>query len=832
MLHSSIRIFCVLALLSANTLGQIVTDPLHDHKNTPRLSAGRLNKLHVSWFYKTTLTSRHGLILKAVCNGDNDTGILVASGGRAYFNDDSPQAGGNGRGSFISLSGGPAPVSYDVYVFSMRRATSYAVVSWGNSLTAFMHLLAQDHFGGALVDVGPLRNGDFLEVQSGRPHDEEFETNNPYDTQMALFDADDNNQPLLYNDDRSEDYRDPRITISDNNWTGGRNLALIGKKHRAGASPTGVEIMADLIHGPLNAELLSASFPTTGGAGNQLTLGAGRYYAWVYAATNSPVGHRFPAANPASKMPDDICLSGSEYSRGTLNHPAFKLRAEAFNLHNGWQPLGQTRRIPLAALGTGVGEGWNLFLVEVQLARSTAVRLVTDEETSGTSFFNQWRVMRNPDASELLVATYNILFRDDYHEAKTRNASNLLATRGTVLPGQLRVEERPDQAPWQWEADIIGLQELKKTGDCDLPDDPGSCFAYADDFRDEANLRGPRWWNYVKGRDEEFTWPVGTLGLGPLFVASNVTPAVGSIWFGTAAKQYASCSGPGDYAECQLEGYGGVRPATNFTIPARTAARRYGSSADRPIAAFNLHLEYADKDSHTRLKEIRSLISTIDRLLEKDPDAFNSDRNNPDRRHPKFYQNRIVVLGDFNIHSHICGEHYWIVNELRKHFGYAVDVSQGGDLTGDNHFGMHDHLGVLGADGVPDPYQSYADWRDWPNFTSQSIFPWWATSHRDRDFTTQKNSRDERYDGIILVGKGWAYDDPVRSYMIMSDRDDVSPLNPYGGGVEMWRGANLVTDGGNNYAPNYSLGYGTTAGKPALHSDHLPVGVKLRVFVR
>jgi hypothetical protein len=163
-------------------------------------------------------------------------------------------------------------------------------------------------------------------------------------------------------------------------------------------------------------------------------------------------------------------------------------------------------------------------------------------------------------------------------------------------------------------------------------------------------------------------------------------------------------------------------------------------------------------------------------------------------------------------------------------FGYAVDVSQAGNLAGlDAEFGMHDKSGQLSASGVPRLYQSIDQWRASPDYSSNSLFPWWSSTYRGQGW--QKNGKGERLDAIFLVGKGWAYDDPVRQYMVMSDTTDRSPLNPGGGGVEMWDEVNEL---GNydSYRPNYDAGEGTRAGTAALRTDHLPVGARLRIFKR
>jgi hypothetical protein len=245
---------------------------------------------------------------------------------------------------------------------------------------------------------------------------------------------------------------------------------------------------------------------------------------------------------------------------------------------------------------------------------------------------------------------------------------------------------------------------------------------------------------------------------------------------------------------------------------------------------FNVHLEYSEKDSDTREKELRSLMSTLDRLLEKDPDAFNSNTANPDRKEPLFYANRAILFGDSNILPHKCGEHYWFVEALRKHYGYAVDVAMAATWnTTTGTMGMHDRMGQYGPGDIPNPFQQSSSWKTSPDHTSASVYPWWAATYRGK--TGGLTGTGDRHDAIILIGKGWAYDDAVRDYKVMSDRSKVSPNNPSGGGVEMWRGGDSVTDGA-GYAPNHDLGYGTTAGKPALHTDHRPITATLRIFVR
>jgi hypothetical protein len=127
---------------------------------------------------------------------------------------------------------------------------------------------------------------------------------------------------------------------------------------------------------------------------------------------------------------------------------------------------------------------------------------------------------------------------------------------------------------------------------------------------------------------------------------------------------------------------------------------------------------------------------------------------------------------------------------------------------------------------------------------SRALHPWWASTGRTK--TSTMNENGERYDMIFLVGRGWAWDDPVLEYKIMVDRN----MNNYSSGslsdnsgraVEMWRpddcNSGSVYDAGmsgyvagKSYAPSWDLGCGTGPGKPAPHTDHRPVGVRLRVW--
>src|SRR5688572_4451153 len=99
-------------------LGIMPTAAHADFNLVPVMSSGRLSRLPVSWFETSTFRSSTGLAVRTICSGDNDTGIVVRTDSNTYFNDDSTQAGGNGRGSYVNVP--PIPhvpaITYTVHV--------------------------------------------------------------------------------------------------------------------------------------------------------------------------------------------------------------------------------------------------------------------------------------------------------------------------------------------------------------------------------------------------------------------------------------------------------------------------------------------------------------------------------------------------------------------------------------------------------------------------------------------------------------------------------------------------------------------------------------------
>jgi len=967
--------------------GPVTTDRFEKHAEYDPMP-GRLGKLPASYLFRESFTASgaHRFRIMTICPTDGDTGIIVhdQASNRTFYNDngdpvDQHAVGSNGTGSFVDAGARETSNTYVVYVFSKRRATSFCRIRYSTNGSSWINYEGNDwrwmavtvprsssgfyrEFGGTLVKTGPLRPGDFLEVQTAPG------ASPAHATHMALFQisaAAPNTTGTsvdgapTYAGRQSQSDIDPRINVDkETRFLADNNYVIVGKvENFAGKPPQNdplsvvsrvskqdVEVFVDLIRGPLDEGLVGSpgSYPAlacSNGAcvGEWRTLPMGRYYAWIYAKTAKPVGHISRTDNAASAYgthrmranggiwfetthegPSTYEENGGCYGefdknakfgwRGVPNQNALKLHVEYKTGVNSVVTRA-TRAIPLGAFGGRDGDGWNLFMMELRIdspnAATFAFRLRTSDHANvGLTFFPEWRYRRNIDASEMKLVSWNAWFKhDQYDNAKFKNAADLFATRGTVwnigdparattvpatFPPTFRVEERADQAPFQWDADIVGLQEVRKFGD-----NPAgfSHFDRAEIFETEAASRSSMGWSFVRSKGEQYDYPCGfgylstCYGgpLNPLFFNTHVRPQSGPYFSaaakkathvvnGSAVKNCDDMGGHASAASCHLAGdrsgdipgmkgdgdegclgdgagYSDCYDLSNYAAAGKAAARRYSgtptvTSADRPLAVFNVHLEYNYPDSDDRYMEVKSLIDIVKSMMAKEPQAFNNSRS----RDPFHYQNRFVILGDTNISSHACGEHYVLTRLLREHFGYAVDVAMAAPGSIEKNLAMHDR-GVYNPNSLlPVPFRSFASWLDMPDAQqfAQTEYPFWSRTFRGKTSKEFTNTLDgERHDIIWLVGRGWAYDDPVLSYKVMSDSTRVTPMNPSGRGVEMWAGTDGDAGGGINdgsqgsvrdgsplgYAPNYSL-TGRQRGKPALHSDHRPVGARVRIFTR
>jgi hypothetical protein len=481
-----------------------------------QLNTGRMTKIPVSWCgrYQVTISGAHQALFRAVCldaetdAGACDTGLLVTYGSRTLYNNNAADPVGRGTGkagSLINVPSQSASMVYTVLVFSQVRATSRTTVDYSLNNGATWARLSGTlpiETRGTLVSVGPLQNGDGLEVQSrgALALDD--------DTHMVLFSPDNSSlKPAITSLDASGTDFDPRIAITTTNWASPNNYVLLSKSQRHPFTPSGVETRVDLLHLPLS-QAYSVSRTACGGSCSA-ALQPGRYLVYVFATIDRPVGWYGPDPSTqhlSGNMPvldADGCpndgrdhYGDATWYRGQPNDFALTMRVER-QVTKGWM-LEQSRRIPRGAFGAGPGHGWNKFAMEVQVDLPATYRVVATALVPGVTLFGEWRYERNPEATELKAVSYNTLynsldvFTDYYDNNKYKNVANLLGTRGSIFPLAFRVEERPDQAPFQWEADVLALQEVMKGPDDNSPgdeyDDPVLSYAIMSDSNYESPM--------------------------------------------------------------------------------------------------------------------------------------------------------------------------------------------------------------------------------------------------------------------------------------------------------------------------------------------------------
>ena len=837
------------------------------------LLSGHHAKLPVSWYFTGTKTvgtinsGAHTFGVKTFeCSGD--TGIFVrgetATGGfkGAWYNDDAP-AGSGGTGGSSPEKGSEVTAqsagftNFTVHVFSQTRATARCSLWYRIDNSGWTYWTSED-FGGALVELGKMRAGDFVEVHTD---DNGGAAGSENDTQMVVFDLqlpqtpvagvtyNGPNQPLV-NDNQSSTNRDPRVQIpagTGSIWSFARPFALIGKTSRT-HTVRGVETNVEVLRGPLN-EVVTDTLSRTG----TITLEPGRYTLWLEASTDSPVGSLRFNDNPNSALTrpgfcdtetEDFDSKVKAFHRGQLNQGAFTMAVQ--RVEGGVPPASilldngkQERKVPLGAFGS---EGQlHRFAVSFDVASSGTYQLRLTGINSHISFDPAIHIRRNVDSTELKVASLNMYYHNiSVNEPK--NVADLLGTRGTVYADSFKVEERPDQAPYQWQADVVALTEVH-------PDHPEDF----SEFRDEAQLRNAPRWAYRNAINEE-GFNGANVGRGGVLVSEHYWPSSSdpnSIGHSDAALLNAGCGFLTPSQGCPVWD-DGDSTRHKHVIPARLRVSRQSPTADRPITVVQVHL-HTDQGSaqKDRFKEVGSIEGRISEMMatscpncQNNARAFNRE-NNPD---PRAGGTRVILVGDFNTYNHHCGEVYYLLRRLREKFGYAVDVALAADGSVDNSFGMHNY-GALTQDGAPVPWEMSSQWSGLPvtdprkwllpsRDNTTDTFPWWSRSFRNN--TASPGDGSDRPDMVILVGRGWELDDPVRSYAVMQDNDKENPFavrdaeGKVLGGVEMFHfdssGAGGVPDSGLNYNPNYSVGAGTGPGRAALQTDHRPILARLRVL--
>ncbi len=937
------------------------------------LTYGRLHDVPVSSFYKTTKTigGSHSFSAKVSCTasaGDltPDPALLVVVKGtdgspaRTLFNAEALCLSGCTTPPLSAwVFAGPrtTTTTYELYAFSQKRSTAPCDIFFNatGSASSWTKINgAPVELGGTLVRVGALSSAnDFLEVQT--PSDGTDVNEN---TKMLFFDlglAPSNCRATPYAQcagvnapvqalDRSGTDLDPRVQPATAcgrgcPWEGTENYVLLGKEATSWTANEGVETRVDLVKGPLEQELGAALTPPGAWEPTPLALPRGTYLTYAYAQIADPVGSTAQTPNPVDGLPNvcqdfdpssgnEVTPTGELYLRGRLNQDNVLSLKLGKLVGMTWVTISE-RQISRGAFGGAGTDGWERFTMPLDTSlhpdATQFTLLATPAGGAGVTLYPTWYAVRNPDATEVKLVTYNQMGDDPDTQAhfdnKFKNAADLFACRGQIDRANLRVVENLDQARFQWDADVVAMQEVPREPTWDPGCGGAGTSYYPRLFREVAEGAGSSRWAYAFDWDEQW-WGCSFYGVHDpgeqvTFVRDSWNPDDGML-FRSSATLYAGCdsSTGGSAAIGEPSPYrGGPQPGSchvntcvncetanvdveTYSLPARIAAQRgigtagFTPSADRPIAVFNYHPWH--KGRANRRATLDDLIGHVKRLLLEQPDAFNraphvfgvTDQ-------PKYAGNRFILVGDFNLSGHSCGEHYALLRRLREEFGYALDVSLAVDGSGAKQLGQHDlgtgttELAHFPSGVVPNalsllphgvrltalryiyggsPEQEVGSWDDWnpegprhvgdnddvlPAPDGFAHYPWWSRTYRGT--TSANNGGSTRLDAIMLVGKGWAYDDPVQAYRVLWDShvsiaamgQTPNPASgtPHADCVEQWDdgaagagGSGSCLDGGRaSYRPRFDLNGSATppvAGAPALHSDHKPVGVRLRVWNR
>jgi hypothetical protein len=597
-------------------------------------------------------------------------------------------------------------------------------------------------------------------------------------------------------------------------------------------------------------------------------LPRGRYYASLSAGAN-PVGSVKGPLHSAEDLGTDGEDDCPDRPRGQGNDRAFTaiLRRDGVAVAR--------RLVPRGLFGADPDVDRSQIIFEVDADGTSRYALDVEDAARDVRFSGGWRFIRNPDVNEIKVVTWNFYYKA-YQEneaariAILKNAVDLLATQGDIDPVRGTIVERPDQAPWQWDADVVAFQEFWRTT-------APHVFA-------RLAVRSPYEWVHINANTEISEHATGNTNVfyGPVFVNDLVRPENGIKFSDKQLDDRGSdgrCNSRYEEAAPDFACPLGFYNAASFNlysraVPARLRARRsLGTNAatDRPVAFFNWHLFFEPKAFDQRATNVDNLIKSIKYLMVRPADgnfaagacAFNKECAND----PKHRTNRIIIVGDSNMKSHQCGEFAWTLERLRAEFGYAVDASAAVVDPMNRTFDMHwsgasltnSNTSIWGTcrekngpwsktvnadgeeNGCPFQFQHRTNFNDAIDFTTKSWYPWWAATTQDQNDSSKGGGR---MDVVLLVGRGWADDDPVLTYRVMAHHGEPSPMNGMlGGGVEIGfdpascegpvRDEPCVDDKPCNYAPNVPITHcGTHPGAPAIRSDHIPTGARLRIWGR
>lgn len=821
--------------------------------------------------YKTMTLSGHTARFATSCADWSDGGALNVSDASMFvvvrdaagnfvktlYNDDSTLAGGNGKGAYIEHTGVTAGTyRYTVYAYSNLLNTAYCQVRFStDSLppSSGQVIAGYQQIGGTLVAVSGVYSGETFEIQTPGVNwfGEAVPTGETQlHTRLVLFNYNHPDTsggwkaPVIGGTVSAGDH-DAKLQVTDGEHLNSDNFLLVGKKwNGATGAPADTVVRVDL-HRPQN--------PPTVLTGNGSSFDPyriylpGRYTFAIDAWVDHALGDLGAGDNKIDTDHGDVL-------RGKLNGPAFMFEVQKGPTAALGTRAAPQRRIALGAFGSQGADRPHRFFIEFEVNDPNGEYfgpVVSAVQPGVHVVFDSYVSQRNAEAATLRIAEANMLYYTlDFdtdmgqvtNHVEYKNIADLLGPRGNIAPG-FGFADPGVRGPFQWNSDIVNLTEMgegsNSYGDqCDGDDDTNEACGMKDAYLDVARSSDSRDWGHIHGRTEEFAATFD--GGGAVFAAGSALP--GWVEQGMKLTSYPAGS---DEGECHVSGQQfDCAMSDDWTfytyrfLPAAVTAR---SSLGQPILIVQAHLA-ADPEHHLdRRDQVASMTAMLAQMVEEQGSVVNRTVSSGGAA-PDAPNNRLILTGDMNLYGHSWGEHYELLRTLRETFGYAVDVAMAvdGSYTDTMATGMHD---VAGWEDVC--LQSPAQWNALPDFVrngstlnfsncfvTQSLrTPWWASSWRGAkgNGMLHTSGGPERFDYIILVGRGWEVDDATLSYRVMQDMNArPNVFAPTGKGVSF--ALSTVFNGAGNYKPRWDVGNGTAEGSAALSTDHHPIGATLRLW--
>jgi hypothetical protein len=766
--------------------------------------------------------------------------------------------------------------------------------------------------GGTLVKVGPVQSQDSLmlmDPSTSAPHGVMW-VFNPTKMQVSEPGID----PILGTSNQGTLQLGSGWT-GGTSATPSNAYALVGLSTPM-SGPGNVEQYFDLVHFPVNANVASATHPNWAPTDGTQLRGSGycpaglhytpgRWELAVTASTTFPVGtnpHWDGSPHLASEMSNVLeCFGGrcppegqDLFPRGTGNDLAFLATLYRYTGTGTATPTStsavevQRRYVPRGLLGARPGFKNTVvfdFLVPDDGATSpnNYYFLCFDHIGPHVAIDGATTAVRNRDTAEIKVATANIEYHDDrsswgdilvQSEGGVKNAIDFLGRGADYSNFEIRFKN--NRGRWRWDADIVNFNELQE----EHPDfDPFSTIL--DRVRAQSAFRDG--WQSVRGDSRKTSALSFTDSRDALLLSNPRAAPVGPVAFAQSDIEAAADALDIRYTPNSIAvddrsfEFTGVTGFTGFTVPMRAAANRVsgtGGFAGKPVTVFHVYWASGGDDNvmARRKANADNQVEIVAQLLLQRPSSFNPAAN-PNLHDP---DNRIILLGDFNTANTRYAEINHTLAAMREKFGYAIDVAQAvtdrsDDLarTLDSHYNslplmklllpneMYDSAGV--PTGYFSPYAWDADKTNHfrvpgplPNLGNERFYPWWTSTLTGFEDGRADGAGPERLDVVLLVGRGWSKDDPVRGYTVPPTAENPSGQigeNPMAGrgqdgrpelgaiDIRQWcelsrehNSGDLVRSHPTSYEPEFDRVCKDEPGKKvAWLSDHKPVGARLRV---